>query len=99
MRGLPILHLASVLALLGYLLDLRTGLLSARITPVVRQGIAWMAWMLAGVLVCVPGEFVADLIAFLILFVVFYLVAACIQSVAVFGRVLGTVVLCAFWVS
>ncbi len=99
MRGLPILHLASVLAILGYLLDLRTGLLSARITPVVRQGLVWMGWMLAGVLVSVPGEFVADLVAFLILFVVFYLVAACVQSVEVFGRVLGTVVLCALWVS
>ncbi len=98
LRGLPFLHAASGLAILGYALDIRTGLAEARVAQGVKLALIWLVWVLAATAVAAPAAFSKYLINLLILFTTYFLVANAIRSYAAFEKVAAIVLLCTVWI-
>lgn len=98
LRGLPFLHAASGLAVLGYALDIRTGLGEARIVQGVKLAMLWLVWVIIATAVSAPAALSMYVVNLMILFLTYFLVANGIQSYAAFEKVAGAVVLCTFWI-
>lgn len=78
--AIPLLYVATGLAALGILLDLRLGISRLRAVPHLRLAILFVAWSVVSLAVRAPGELLERAPSFLIPFLAYLLVAQAVQS-------------------
>jgi O-Antigen ligase len=98
LRGLPLLYLFCGLAVLGYILDLRTGLSDLRLSKLVRISLVWFGWVVLTAVISAPHTVSKALATLVPVFLVFFLVSSAIQSTRAFHKVVLVVLLCVIWV-
>jgi len=87
--AVPLLHLLTALALLGFVIDLRLGLSRLNPAPHLVPVVMLFAWSLAGLAVRAPGQLVTRTTAFLIPLAIYLLVAHAIQTIRMLEVVCG----------
>ncbi len=80
LSGVPLLHLATGLALLGFVVDLRLGLTRVQAAPHLLLTILFFTWCLVTVVVRAPAQLPSRASALLIPFAVYLLVAHAVQG-------------------
>jgi hypothetical protein len=80
LRGMPLLHMATGLAVLGFVVDLRLGLSRLRPAPHLLPAVAFFLWCLITVVVRAPEQLVPRALALLIPFAIYLLVAHAVQG-------------------
>ncbi|MBI5070607.1 MAG: O-antigen ligase family protein [Deltaproteobacteria bacterium] len=80
LRGVPLLHMAAGLALLGYVVDLRIGLTKLRRAPHLLLALAFFAWCILAVTLRGPGQAPARAAALAIPLAIYLLVAHGLQT-------------------
>jgi hypothetical protein len=98
LRGLPLLYLFCGLAVLGYVLDLRTGLSDLRLSKLVRISSVWFAWVVLTAAIAAPHTVSKALATLIPVFLVFFLVSSAIQTTRAFHKVAIVVLVCVVWV-
>jgi len=78
--GVPLLHLLTGLAVLGFVVDLRLGLSRLRAAPHLLLTLLFLGWCMVTVVVREPGQLISRTSALLIPIAVYLLVAHAIQS-------------------
>lgn len=98
LRGLPLLHLVCAAALLGYGLDIRTGLLPFRMSTFIKLTITWLGWALLATAIVAPAAIGNKLVDLAILLVTTHLIGNGLRSLGGFERITGTLLACAIWI-
>ena len=80
LKGVPVLHLATVLAALGLVLDLRLGLARLRAAPHAAHAVLFASWCAVTLLVRVPGQLASRATGLLVPLAIYLLVAHAVQS-------------------
>jgi hypothetical protein len=89
LRALPLLHMATALALLGLVLDLRLGLTRLRRAPHLVPTVLLFAWSLIGLAVRAPAELQVRAVSFAIPIAIYLILAHGIQSFRMLSVVCG----------
>lgn len=98
LRGLPLLHLVCGAALLGYGVDIRTGLLPFRVSRLTKLTLLWLGWALFATAIVAPSALSHKLVELAILLVTVHLIGNGLRSLDGFERIAGTMLACALWI-
>ena len=97
LQRVPLLHLFAVLALVGWVIDVRLRRTQPIATPLLPWAVAFLTWAIVSVAVIVPELLVPKLLELLILFTLYGTIAHGIQRFRTFQVVAGVMVAtCAF---
>jgi len=99
LQRVPLLHLFTVFAVLGFVIDVRLQRLQALATPTLPWVIALILWIIAGTAVVVPDQLMSRIVDMAILFAVYGTIAHGVQRFRTFQAVAGVVTLTCMFIT
>jgi len=91
LQRVPFLHLFTVLAVLGWVIDVRLRRLQPVATPTLPWVVALFLWIIIGTAVIVPAQLIARVVDMMILFALYGTIAHGVQRFRTFQTVAGVV--------